>query len=185
MADDEIGQRQFAVRAVGCERMKGRAGKGQQHALFAQRLGQRHDLAAAYNQAFGSPAEQPAHRPKAARARHKHQIARAPVGFARDTGAHRGNAADRFVAWNKRIAHARKSRHAPAPQQFFRTGADAAPGHIDHHVVVPGQGQIDAAQRDAFRFLQHDSKRVHALTFPSGAVRRPFSNSNSNIRLTL
>jgi hypothetical protein len=166
--------RQAALGRTGGNVVSGR-GEGQQHAALTDARIEGHEAGRVHHHAFRSGAEQAAHVRVPGGAGHKHPVTDAVTR--RGTG--RDDATDRFVTGNQGIGETGKSGHRAVPEQALRTGADAAPQHLDHAVIVRGLDETDVAQRHHARFFKYDRFRrafhsrasVSPTVFPRSVAR--------------
>ena len=92
--------------------------------------------------ALGCATEQPVNTRKAATARHKDPLPDFEMGL----GAGGNDAADAFIAGDKRVRQAREGRHTTIPQQPLSACADTGPVDLNHAICTVGFGQFHGAQ---------------------------------------
>ena len=66
-----------------------------------------------------------------------------------------------FITGDERIAYAWKGGHAACVKEALRAGADAGPFDVDHDICGIRRQQLEAAEREPPRFLQHHRHRIH------------------------
>jgi hypothetical protein len=162
VTDDEIGHGAIEPR----HRVPRRGRQRQKRALGASARVDPHHPIRLRHQPRRSPAKEAMRALETIGPRHEDMIARAKSGGRVGLD----HLARRLVARHQRIAHARKGRHLPRPEEFLGSRGNARMSNLDHQIPRARPLEREPVHAKILRTFQKDSAGIHGA--PSSAPGR-------------